>query len=443
MKKLILILLLVPSLVIAHDTDWHKLDGLSGPALIVNSSGTIIDPATSQGLTAIETNQTDGSQKTQVIDTISATIDPATSQDLTAIETNQTDGTQKTQIVDSAGVAYSNDPYLTVCIGEQVALSRISYINKFGRNPDIDVATDPEDIWDAGGLWIPPTVARTHDLSSTSDEDMGTLLSTGTADATSSTVLLYDAAADFVGDGVAQGDLVLNDTNIDHSVVLSVTDLNTLVIEPTHHLDGFNAGDTYRVATNAATGASVIHLNGLDSNMEEAEEFIIMNGNPAGAGGNVATIRTYWRIYSMHTDGSASRIANNIGIIKATAQTDATVTAQINASNGQTGMAIYTVPAGKIACLTNTLTSINRVGKAAGALANTTLRQTKFAALDGAGSVAAEYSSLAIEGTSSVPRKYEPYKRFEQQTDIFGRIEDVTDDNTSVSMSFDIILVDN
>lgn len=45
-----------------------------------------------------------------------------------------------------------------------------SSVNKFGRNPDIDSGTD-EDIWDGGGDWVPPTVARTHDLASTDADD--------------------------------------------------------------------------------------------------------------------------------------------------------------------------------------------------------------------------------------------------------------------------------
>ncbi|MEE9220051.1 MAG: hypothetical protein V3U34_00740 [candidate division NC10 bacterium] len=38
-----------------------------------------------------------------------------------------------------------------------------------GENPDINGTT--EDIWDAGGIWVPPTVARIHDIVSTSTDD--------------------------------------------------------------------------------------------------------------------------------------------------------------------------------------------------------------------------------------------------------------------------------
>lgn len=48
---------------------------------------------------------------------------------------------------------------------------RVSSVNKFGRNPDIDTGSDPEDIWDGGGLWIAPTQARTHDIASSSAND--------------------------------------------------------------------------------------------------------------------------------------------------------------------------------------------------------------------------------------------------------------------------------
>ena len=48
--------------------------------------------------------------------------------------------------------------------------------DKFGHNPDIDSGT-VEDVWDGGGIWAQPTVARIHNLASTDVND--TLLGTG------------------------------------------------------------------------------------------------------------------------------------------------------------------------------------------------------------------------------------------------------------------------
>lgn len=354
----------------------------------------------------------------------------------------------KTEIVNSADVAYNDDPFLIACMGgQQVALNRISYIDKFGRNPEIDTNTDPEDIWDGGGLWVPPTASRTHALTSSSVEDDGSVLSTGTADTGSNTTTLYDAAADFVSDGVAAGDAVLNDTNIDHSIIVLVDDLNTLTLETSHHANfttqqsatvGFNNGDTYRIvsADGAATGATVVHLYGLDSNFDEAQEFVVLNGQ-----GNVNTTRTYWRIYRMHIDGAVSRTDNNIGIISATAAVDGTVTAQINAGNGQTLMAIYTIPNGKTGCMTHFSSTIFK--GAVGALSNSTLRQTKFAGPDGAGSIIEHYFGMATDGNSHVHHPYGPYKRFEEKTDVWLRGDTVTANDTEITGAFDIILVDN
>jgi len=49
-------------------------------------------------------------------------------------------------------------------------------LNKFGRNPDIGTATDPEDVWDGSGLWVRPTTARVHDVGSgdANDDAAGT-----------------------------------------------------------------------------------------------------------------------------------------------------------------------------------------------------------------------------------------------------------------------------
>lgn len=39
----------------------------------------------------------------------------------------------------------------------------ISAVNKFGRNPDVDIGT--EDLWGGGALWVAPTAARVHNIT--------------------------------------------------------------------------------------------------------------------------------------------------------------------------------------------------------------------------------------------------------------------------------------
>lgn len=45
-----------------------------------------------------------------------------------------------------------------------------SWVNKFGRNEDVDTGAE-EDIWDGGGSWSNPTTARTHAIVSASSTD--------------------------------------------------------------------------------------------------------------------------------------------------------------------------------------------------------------------------------------------------------------------------------
>lgn len=46
-----------------------------------------------------------------------------------------------------------------------------SLITKFGFNLVVSTGTTPEDIWNGGGLFVPPTTARIHDIASTSVND--------------------------------------------------------------------------------------------------------------------------------------------------------------------------------------------------------------------------------------------------------------------------------
>ena len=95
----------------------------------------------------------------------------------------------------------------------------------------------------------------------------------------------------------------------------------------------------------AGTGALTVSVNGLDGSYAEVTETVTLNGTSA-----VNTANSYVIIHRMIvlTAGSGG---TNAGTITATAATDATVTASIQAAKGQTQMAIYQVPAGHSAYL--------------------------------------------------------------------------------------------
>ncbi len=98
----------------------------------------------------------------------------------------------------------------------------------------------------------------------------------------------------------------------------------------------------------AGVGARTIRVFGLTGwGAAEVSENITMNGTT-----NVPTVNSYVIIHRLQvlTKGATS---SNVGVITATAQTDASITAQINAGSGQTQMAIYGVSSMQIAYMTN------------------------------------------------------------------------------------------
>jgi hypothetical protein len=95
----------------------------------------------------------------------------------------------------------------------------------------------------------------------------------------------------------------------------------------------------------ASTGAKTVQIYGLDTNYVEINEIVTMDGQQ-----NVATENAYLRVFRMvvRTAGAGGA---NAGTITATAQTDATVSAQITIGFNQTLMALYTVPANRDALM--------------------------------------------------------------------------------------------
>lgn len=92
--------------------------------------------------------------------------------------------------------------------------------------------------------------------------------------------------------------------------------------------------------TSAGTGARTVLVYGINGSYDRVTETITMNGTS-----NVATVNSYLHIHLMQviTVGSGGV---NAGVITATAQTDATVTCHMDASEGQSSSAIYLVPTG-------------------------------------------------------------------------------------------------
>ena len=277
------------------------------------------------------------------------------------------------------------------------AIPGVQPLRKFGQNADIDSGVK-EDVWDGGGIWAEPTQARIHQIKGAAG-DVGTLISSGSITGNSNDILI-DENATFISDGVAVGDIVLNDTHHAFGFVSAIVSEEQITVSLTRDLlvPDSHIGDVYRIARAGSTGAGVILIhNGLDSDYLESSEFIILNGAT-----DIPTITEYTNINFMSVLCAGATGANE-GIILATADTDATVTAQINIGNNQTLMAIYQVPANKILLMSGGTASNNR--------ASTSGSSDFELLLKPFGGVyrLADLTGLQVAGTSRMTQHFDPY----------------------------------
>lgn len=198
----------------------------------------------------------------------------------------------------------------------------------------------------------------------------------------------------------------------------------------THQIASTSASDA-----DAGVGARTIQVYGLtDWDTSETSEVITLNGTT-----NVPTVNDYVIIHRMKvlTKGATNV---NVGVITATADTDGTVTAQINIGEGQTQMAIYGIPSTQTAYMACYYASINKAN-ATGAV-DIGLKYNPEPDAELTNFQVKHTQGLMSAGTSHIQQNFNLLNKF-SGPGIFKMTGLGSTNNFDVSAGFDLIVVDN
>ena len=188
---------------------------------------------------------------------------------------------------------------------------------------------------------------------------------------------------------------------------------------------------TSALDTSAGVGARTMEIFGLDSVGALQNETLTLNGTT-----DITAANSYSMIHQMIVR-TAGVSATNVGTITASANTDASITAQINATNNQTLMAIYKIPAGNDGCVTNFFVNLNR-----SAGATTSVDVILYAKPNGEVWQIKQLNGVINVGTSHFNHFYGVPNCFEPLT-LIKLAADVTADDTFVSGGYDLVLHPN
>ena len=186
--------------------------------------------------------------------------------------------------------------------------------------------------------------------------------------------------------------------------------------------------------TSAGTGARTVTLFGLDANYDEISETITLNGQTA-----VNSTLSYLRIYRMTVDTAGSG-GENAGVIYAgtgtvTSGVPANKYATIAIGDNQTLMALWTVPRGYTAYLSQTDVT-------AATTQNNKYATVHFVARENGGVFQAKDKFVKAE--SSHNQQYDVPLKFEEKTDLeFRCVGDSAGADIAVSASMDIVYIQN
>lgn len=188
--------------------------------------------------------------------------------------------------------------------------------------------------------------------------------------------------------------------------------------------------------TAAGTGARTMEVFGLtDWDTAETSEVVILNGTAGTQTSNSYVVIHRMKVLTKGADHV------NAGVITATAQTDSTVTAQINVDEGQTQMAIYGFPSIQTAYVTQFYSTINRQSASAAAV-NFSLVFNPEPQTELTNFQVKNTRGLQSTGASSGNFPFLPYAKFTGPGIL--KVQGIASAaDVEASSGFDIILVDN
>jgi hypothetical protein len=184
-----------------------------------------------------------------------------------------------------------------------------------------------------------------------------------------------------------------------------------------------------------STGARTVRVYGLQTwDLAESSEVVTLDGTTP-----VNTANSYVIIHRMVvlTSGTSGP---NVGVISATAADDATITAYIQATVGQTLMAIYGIPSTQKAYMTGFYSSMERDSPVAAEIHGHVVYSMDVANQPTV--FLTKHTWSQVETGSDMQHTWNPYNKFTGPGILKLQVSSSAND-THVSGGFDIILVDN
>tara|TARA_R110001632_G_scaffold189540_1_gene310081 strand:+ start:137 stop:907 length:771 start_codon:yes stop_codon:yes gene_type:complete len=196
------------------------------------------------------------------------------------------------------------------------------------------------------------------------------------------------------------------------------------------------SADTLKIVSNdvddngtGTTGALTIKVQGLDANYDVIEEDFTLNGQTAVTGD-----KEFLRVYRAFVT-SAGSSEHNEGVITINNSDDSITLAEIPVERSQTQMAVYTVPRGHKAYITNISAAIVKSGANRHASIGVYIRKNGVKKL---------IQQLAIEtsGSTTFNKTYTMPLALEEKTDVYMNCLEVSSSSTAIFANFGLLLVD-